>query len=522
MSAPERDDPKAAVAAPAVETVRSSEAGVGAVVVPPHLSFRERLSDRLNPILVRETQQSMNGKTFIAALALALIAIVLVGLTTASAGEATRRSGWRAFLLSLQVLVPILFLVVPMQAFLSMRQEVAAGTIEHLLLSRLSPYGVVRGKIAATLVESLIFFSVFAPLIAMTYLLRGVDVPSIVIALGATLVYAIGAATFGIAMGALSRAAGFRALPLIVVAIVLTVGTISLVGGMPVYLPSLIGNFRGEDSTWEAVVSFLLPALLSVPLLFLVAASALAHPYENRSTAFRAFALVAFCAVAGWTMWQEPYSSRELPSTIEVWALVAAPFWIFAATEELRLSPRVRTLVPRSRLLAALSLPFLPGGARGFLWISLFGVLALWAALYGPSLFGGGDPDGHRLVAAAAAWAYVLIYASLARFLRSRLPAGTRGTVLARIATPLVVGVLAVVPELTDLLAYGHGRASGASHLLNPFETVSAMGRGGHTSEFRILLGAAVLAITAQLPAIVRAASEVFAASAERRRRHAA
>ena len=57
----------------AAETLATEAAG-------EQLGWGERLSDRFNPILVREVQQALKGKLFLISLALASVAIVIGAL----------------------------------------------------------------------------------------------------------------------------------------------------------------------------------------------------------------------------------------------------------------------------------------------------------------------------------------------------------------------------------------------------------------------------------------------------------
>ena len=491
----------------------------------PRLPFWTRVSDRMNPILIRETQQAVNGRTFLTALSLALGAIVLVSLTTSGSGGSSRREGWSAFVLGMQVLLPLLCLVVPLQAFLSTRHEVSSGTIEHLLLSRLTPAAVVRGKIAAAAVEAVVFLSVFAPLLALTYLLRGVDVPTIAVSLGLVFLYGLGAVVFAVAMGAVCRWPGLRALPLVVVALGLTLGTGSLTLGMHSVLMVVGMALRSTEMGFHrGVISLSMPILVTAPFLFLLASAALAHPHENRSTPFRVFAVVALLGTATWAAWIEAGTlhlyggtrvvGRAAGALLAVGALVSAPFWIFAVTEEETLSPRVRTLVPRRRLFALLSVPFLPGGGRGLLFTLLLAGIAFGATYAIPALVSGDVPNGDTVELVAKAWCYVLIYASLAKLLRNLMPAGGRASGVLRAGFPVVVAFIAILPAVFRLLAGGHGEMPLLG--LNPFAALS--GRGGAADW--VLIGAPVL-LVGHVGSMVAGVREVLQASAGRRARAA-
>jgi hypothetical protein len=427
----------------------------------------------------------------------------------------------------MRVMAPILLLVVPIQAFMSMRQEVAAGTIEHLLLSRLTPSRIVRGKLYAAAVQSLVFFSLFAPLIALSYLLRGVDVPTIGLALGFAFLYALGASTLAVALGSLSRWPAFRVLPLLLAAVTLTLGAALVTGAMDEILRAVAFVSRSSTGRWQGLLSVAVIPAVGITLFSLVATAVLAHPCENRSTAFRVFAALLLPALVVWIAWTaagtvSPFVrvSSVVSGTSALLALLLLPFWLFAATEDDRLSPRVRTLVPRNRLAASLSFPLLPGGARGVAWTYLLAGLGVLLVVLLPEWFGG-RAEGRDVDRAVVAWSYAALYASLARGLRGLLGRTGRGPALTRLLFPLVVGVLSVLPTLIDVTLHGRSARWWGAHVLNPFTTIRHVHRGFADAVPALLVVAALGALAVQARAIARSAREVAQASRERRRRAA-
>ncbi len=248
--------------------------------------FAEAFVDRLNPILVREIRQAVHGKGFLLTAGLALLATVLIGLFAATSGSALGR-GATVFVGTMEVLLPIVLFIVPLQAFLSTRNEVTRGTVEHLLLSRLTPGQIVRGKVAAATVFFVVYTAIFSPLLALTFLLRGVDVPTIAYALVLALLAGIAASSLAVACGALSRwPSVFRVLPLVVLVGLL----LPLTWGAMAFVASFLFDITREivrGNFWEFASATVLPAVGTILLCGLVGTAALSHPYENRSTGFR-------------------------------------------------------------------------------------------------------------------------------------------------------------------------------------------------------------------------------------------
>ncbi len=91
----------------------------------PRLTWGERLSDVVNPLLVRETQQVLGSKAFVVVMSVALAAICGVAFTIAAQGTGPA-TGRDAFTGALVVLAPILTFLIPLQAFIAMQQELRA------------------------------------------------------------------------------------------------------------------------------------------------------------------------------------------------------------------------------------------------------------------------------------------------------------------------------------------------------------------------------------------------------------
>ena len=484
----------------------------------------ERVSDRVNPILVRELLQALNGRAFLATLTLSLFVIVLVALSSTSDADLSRPTGGRAFVLALRALTPVLLFLLPFRAFLSMRQEVAPGTLEHLLLSRLTPGRIVRGKLLAGCVEFGLFLSVFAPLLALTYLLRGIDIPTIALMLALAFLGAFTATTLAVAMGALSRWPAGRALPLVVLALGLAVTTVGLVGSMPQIVWS-VALLPQQKEAVDALIAVLLPIGLGCVLLSLVACAALAHPYENRSTTFRAFAIGSLLIGIAWmTYFATRYRStgfirigvaEYVPVFVAMCTLPLIPFWLFAVTEEEAFSPRTRTTVPRRRVLALLAAPFLPGGGRGMLFTLLLAGVAIAGAALCPRWFEGRGPGLSGWRSAVGAWAYTLLFASLVGALRRRVLApGPRGSTIARVGAPFLLLLFTLVPTIFDLLRGTPSRSWNVLRLLSPAHTLEEIGRTDGAGEaLPSLLTLTALLLLFQVPTIVRGLRETLAAS---------
>jgi hypothetical protein len=278
------------------------------------------------------------------------------------------------------------------------------------------------------------------------------------------------------------------------------------------------------------MLTWSMPALVATPLLYVAACASLSHPYENRSTAFRLYAVAALVGVAWWAGWiatfgRGDYSARAVPQAVALGAILSLPIWLFAVTEESALSPRVRTLVPRRGPLAGLAAPFLPGGSRGLLYVALLAGVALLTATRLPRWLEGVEAASRHRDVAWVAWAYVLVYASIGRALRRLAPPGLRATVLVRVGLLALIVLLALVPTFVDLFAERRvavgPREPRLLDALNPAATVRQVGRGRPTDAPTVVGVLAIVGLLAHVPDVLRGVGEVLRASRERRGRAA-
>jgi len=492
--------------------------------------FWTRWSDRINPILVREMQQAMKGRAFVLTVFAALAVSIVIAAIVAGNREAGRRAGADAFDAGLATLVPMVLFVVPMQAYQSMRLELRAGIVEQLFLSGLRPRSILLGKLMAAMVQFALYVSVMSPLLATSYLLRGVDVPTIVVSLVWALVFCIAATAFAISAAAQAILPAMQAFANLGAALVLGIGTFSLVAfvGSGEYsreLPSLLNS-----TAFGIVMSLVVGGgFCSTALSLLTAQSFLLHSFENRSTGFRVFMFAMIPVAYGWTWIFVPATHwyGAVPAATFFLCLLGVVFGIFMTTEQRALSPRVFAHVPRHAGLAAIAAPLLPGRDRGMscliLYFALVGLLALcWWPSVAPAFPGWTyREDMLRLLLFTAA--YALVYLGLAKALRARLPASIAGNHVARVLVVVMVFGFCLLPVLID--AFTRGRVDWHwGHAMNPFWTIERHAfrtRDQSPNAVPIALTALCAAAALQLPAMLRGFVEVLGASSARRRRQA-
>lgn len=515
----------------------------------PKASFWERASDRLNPILVREVQQFLKGRVFLVTVLLALIAIVLSGLYGISLRyDSSKHSilGLEMFSIYARVLAFCALLAIPIHVFNSMRREVSSQTVELLLLSRMTPYQIVFGKLAASLVFFLLYLALFAPAMALTFLLHGVDVPLIALTLFLLILQCIAWSVFGLFLGSLSRWRWIEILlsACFVIGLFLYASSIGALQGSTA--ANMVHKWMRNPDFWTHFVTVGTGFVMANAFFMMLAASTLTHPYENRSTPFRVFVMVAWLVANILSTLSLPDLRKHPETALYLELLVVAascPFLFFFATEEEKLSPRTYAHVPRSRLLAVLSLPFQPGGGRG-LWFTLMsttvivGSAGVFYTIFHKHL----HVDERALFTGwnsfyCAALLYVFFYAGLAALIRRGFGAGSRNNGWARLATIVAMGVGVLISVVGMWFTQRSWHDATLIDLGNPFVVLSHLLRynqyqhpftrhpnWGDATHLHLVLGlgiATLLVWIANVPLLIRSVREILAASASQRNKRA-
>jgi len=145
-----------------------------------------KLDDMLNPILVKELRQSTNGNffrfTLIGLTMLILVSISLSIVWNNNSGLARLKWGKEIFDTIHGMLTFCVYLLVPLWICCKFTVERANNTMELLYASTIIPPQLILGKYLMSIVIAVQLYSICVPFMAICYLLRGVDVFTITVA----------------------------------------------------------------------------------------------------------------------------------------------------------------------------------------------------------------------------------------------------------------------------------------------------------------------------------------------------
>ena len=340
--------------------------------------FRDWISDLFSSIMVKEARQSLKSYQFFVTYS---IVIVTVAIWTVLMffGESTRfsQTDWedvsRNLFHGYCVILGIpLCVIVPFSAFRSLAREYEDGTIQLISITTMKPYQIVLGKLSTAMLQMVIYLSVIAPCIALTYMLDGISYPLI----GLVFLIAVGGSIFLTILGLLLAGAS-RSYAMgmgISVFFVLGLGLL-YIGWWNLLNDMLTGyGFNANDllSDEGQMGTYAMTAFLgSIALVMLTAAAAqISFESDNRSTPIRIAMLFQLTLFVGLLVMIAALIRR--PEPMFGMSIFAGHFWLIIGcmlvSEKPSLSNRVQRKLPKSLFGRTFFSLLMPGPGRGYLF----------------------------------------------------------------------------------------------------------------------------------------------------------
>jgi ABC-type transport system involved in multi-copper enzyme maturation permease subunit len=166
----------------------------------------EKIDDHLNPIIVKELRQVVRGKFFWGVLVLFLgFQCAVLSLSLADQSVSNNNVGAETLTFLFGILFLGCFAVIPLHSGFRFAKERQENSEELLFITTITPHSIIWGKFAASMAFILLIFSAFAPFMAMTFFLSGVDMPMMFLVLFLGLIVCAGGTILQIAIGSLAR-----------------------------------------------------------------------------------------------------------------------------------------------------------------------------------------------------------------------------------------------------------------------------------------------------------------------------
>jgi hypothetical protein len=379
--------------------------------------------DWLNPILVKETRQALKSFQFTVTFVLLLIAcwivtmggVALVGPRIYYAAEGSTLMLWYYGILAFPLAV-----VVPYAAFRSLAAEREDNTYDLLSITALRPRQIISGKLGSSVVQMGVFFSAITPCLAFTYLLRGIDLPTIALLVAYLFFWSLGLSMIGILLATLTKRRFAH--------VFLSVGFVGVllwlfwkaIIEMSIPMIQLSYSYLGSSDFWIGVLIIATFYVTLFALAYFAASGMITFASENRSTPLRICMLVQAGAIVGWMAFAWIQSGYEL-FVVVILAMIAVIYWYVMGTmltaERPGMSQRVKRRLPQSMLGRMFFSWLNPGPASGYMFVvasaMAVAILCFLAMLFstrtGPSGARSPNPD-EVFYLLVIGWSYLVAY----------------------------------------------------------------------------------------------------------------
>jgi hypothetical protein len=351
------------------------------------IGILDRLDDAMNPIVVKELRQAVKSHLVVRSLLLfLLLQVVVLGVCLMlqeirTADGINAQAGQSIFLWLQGIMVGVCMLLVPAYAGVRLAAERSDTNVDLLFISTLKPRSIVWGKFLAAGALVLLIFSAFAPFLTFTYLLRGIDIPTILLVLGMDFLVVMAATMLVIFLACAPT-------NLILKVVLLLIGLGCVGGLLAATLVASLGIVesafvqRAPAAEFWSIVGGIGAILLAETGQFFVWAIALINPPSaNRAVAVRLYTLVrclvtfSAAAIIAYTI--------KYPAPIYVWQgwmlFLFGVHMAMGVSEREHLGPRVARTIPRNVLLRFPLFAFYSGAAGGILFAVLLATFVLVA-----------------------------------------------------------------------------------------------------------------------------------------------
>lgn len=457
------------------------------------------LDDKINPIVVKELRQAVKSRMVVGILGLFLgLQLLILSFSLMARevrGDAASldwNAGLSVFQIQQSILLWTIMILVPAYTAIRLAAERSDHNVDLMYISTLRPSSIIWGKYFSALVLGLLIFSACAPFMTFCYLLRGIDIPTILTILGIDLLcmlFGISAALFLASIPG-GRIAKFS------VTFVGFVGLCLLCGTMNTMTVTLLwerGEFEFIFETWYVPAVIVTGILGFLGLLFFYCVAMSSSASSNRIMPLRIYLFVAWVLVFGALV----LVSHKLPGGFSPLPLVLAlilltPFlgvqlWI-SICERDRWATRVARTIPRLLPLRMLAFLFYTGAAGGLALTTLLYILTLSVTAWHFDVFVGAGPvweaaDGILRIETALAL-YVYCYALSALLVRNHLLADQVKQAWTWIIGAVLLGLGSAIPSFAAyIIFYDQFRhpEPGWWVMPNPFWSLMEFGmRGQH------------------------------------------
>lgn len=347
--------------------------------------FGQTVDNAINPIIVKELRQAVNGRFVAAALTLFLgISVVTIAIALIDSGGRVEAEAGADVLVGLNAtLLGVCLFLLPLQAGWRFASERSDNNVDLMFITTIEPRSIIAGKLGATVMLAGLIYAACLPFMTLTYLLRGVDLPTIftMIVFGFSVV--VGGVMLALFAASAPMHRGFRVLMAVGVLGLLAVVYQAMIGWSAASLRyGMFGVSRDPAEFWGMLLMLGLLFGCGVYLLFRFSVAMISAPTSNRALPVR-LAMMGTWGVFTAVMWVVTILEGEEDALI-FWFVASVLFFalgmVIAVCERDRWGTRVARTIPHRRIGRLGAMLLYSGSANGLLWA--WGMVAICVAGY--------------------------------------------------------------------------------------------------------------------------------------------
>lgn len=442
-------------------------------------SINQWLDDRVNPIVIKELRQAVQGRFLVWVLfGFLLLQMVFLGgnllsADVSSSSWVSSRAGQQYFVLLLGILSGTCLLFVPVLTGLRMASERSEQNADLLYITTLSPRAIITGKFLASMLLTILIFSACAPFMTISFLMRGIDVYTIGFCLLIALTAVASAIQLSIFAACIPVGRFFRSVIGLAVLGALFFLFIMVMASSSDILRHGATYAFGRSNFYWVLGSFALGVVAVVGLMFVLSIALITAPSANRAVPVRLFLTILFliCHIYALTSAFVIKSYRPLFVWSVLGALGLSGILVFSMNEREELGYRVTRTIPQNFAARVLYYPFYSGVGSGFIWVLTTGVVMAVSALILANVHSGWKhwyEMKREIYVGAGIFCFALSYSVTGYFVRrtflKRLPSGYTWAIAL-----IVFAASGVLPMLVAFLTGSFASLQDGTLVFTPF-----------------------------------------------------
>ena len=422
----------------------------------------EKINDRLNPIVVKELRQAVQGKFLMVVLICFLcLQLLIMGifLITDESIAVSFDAGLNIFRVLLSILFGTCVLFVPAYTGLRLANERAEADVDLLFITTLRPRSIIWGKFLAGLVLTVLLYSACMPFMAFTYLLRGIDLPSIFVLLTLDFIVVAVSIQCAILIGCLPANRVFR--------VILGVGWLIIIFAVFQFITFFsfsllqfgIGSQLDSWKFWRGALGVLASGLALIGIFALLSIALISPFSTNRALPVRIFItavwLLTGIGAAIWSIGVDDFTPIVVWAVLHIFLHSIGLF--IAVSERESLGQRIRQTVPRRWVFRPVAFLFYSGAAGGVAWSFIIIALTLLSGVGWLSVFPHMETGDEmlRLAPLAVLGLYTFSYVLAASLIRRNFLEGRVASVYTWVIALVLLGITTTIIPLCLFFLYG-------------------------------------------------------------------